>query len=199
MKDNKTSKELLEALAKTKESEVLAGKENLIAEFQEEYQKDVSSFRFKCSRWGDWLEISTARRGNPSQTGFEYVKSYSTAVNLTKLLCLRLETGHTPDTGGKVSYTYSEYLDGKIEIQSKYDSRPWERPLFGLAETPDFSIMFGGYNTGSRIDRITLDFPRPAEDDRICFDGIGATLFTPSRLGEGVYRQIIEAKDDLRK
>lgn len=198
----------LEAMAKVAEAKALARKDAIFAEAKVSHDKDVSGFAFKCSRWGEWLEISTARLGN------ERDKRFSTALNLNLVTNVTLVRGHVPDLEGEVEYyVFTQGDDGTGSISgSGIDGNepaprgfhyvvlnrepyiPTDRPLFYITPKPDNNYAWQMGNQMYQIRLKTPHYPRPAEDDQIKLTGIDATLYTPAGQGERVYREILNAK-----
>src|SRR5436309_3087604 len=91
-RDEKEVHAELERKAKVAEPDALAQKDKLFADAKAEHDRDVTGFHFKCSRWGEWLELSTARMANPAKAS--YPQRYSTSLNLDLVTAVRLQQGH---------------------------------------------------------------------------------------------------------
>lgn len=212
----------LQKLAEAAEPDVLAKKGKILADVQAEHAKDVEAYRFKVSRWGEWLEMSIARKARDS----EKMEKFSTSINLGLVTTVRLEGGHGPDEEGELNY-YASLEESKKPEPTKddhsgvtfssgpcygYELEPapkgyrWKvapdlptvpyRLLF--QEIKQEASQFGGFGYCSGAVGVAFEtghFPRFAQDDVIYFDGI-AQLYAPAGLGEKVYRQILAAKDE---
>lgn len=199
-------------LAKAAEVEALAKRNAVSADAKAEHDKDVDAYRFKVSRWGDWLEISIARLDGAKLTKF------TTSVNLQLVTTIHLEAGHDPDEEGIVRYVVHEVPDkeqnfemiggGPCGFDEWYPASkgyhwkvdPWLptapiRSMFYEKTKADSGFLGGSEFCGPPPVQLTTEhFPQFAADDEIHFDGI-AVLYVPAGLGEGVYRKILAAKD----
>jgi hypothetical protein len=188
----------LENTAKDKECCVLTERSHRFDEAEAEYKRDCEGFRFKCNRWGDWLEISIARLSNNNHW---YDTHHSSAINLKQVNSIQLVEGSKPDMRGVVTYKGTSTRDDNKElvwkVEPQYPDIPAGRPLFAPDISNVNSLSNYGYWSGEvRISFNTPNFPRPAEDDKIFFHGVGK-IFTPAGIGAKVYKQILTAKDKL--
>lgn len=217
-----TQKELraqVEALTVAAESKALAEAPKLLAQMQDEHAKDVAAYKFKVSRWGDWLEISLARLGNKAK-----LQKFSTSINLKLVTTVHLAEGHGPDEDGELRYDATTRSDARPDTSSgmtwSSNCDPWELPQPGqgrhweiIPDTPTapsremfyeisqrdeggtiYSMGYGNRCGYYGVQKTTTHYPRFAADDVIHFDGI-AILYAPAGLGEKVYREILAAKD----
>jgi hypothetical protein len=190
----------LERMAKDAEPTALAERDQLLALAQAEYEDDFSGFRFKCSRWGNWLQISISRLANSNSPYYWPIhgKHLVTSINLELLRIIRFEEGHIPDLAGELNYV-EWHREGNITVRPNLPLIPNSRPMFQKVpesrEEKEAVMMGGYYSYDYRIEFTTKDFVRVAEDDRIIFEGIG-TLFTPAKRGADVYRALMDAKNE---
>lgn len=198
MKEMKEPSEAeIEALAKAEEARLVALKPKLFADAHEEHKKDSAGFRFKCSRWGDWLTVSIARPIN------EHTPTFSAAINLKLVKAIRLVKGYIPDLSGVTFYeVHKTYRDGDSKYSAyvtAMSATDYTRRILFKFEDNKAGCFGGqfGYMGRAIATLKTENTVRYASDDRIEFDGMGATLFAPALLGEDVYKTLLSAKDDL--
>lgn len=217
-KKEKTGLELLaereeiaaELVAKAKEAETEANshRAKLLQEFTEEYRADYDGFAFECKRWGDFLTIMVKRLGHEGRGDGKrsIVRSHATAVNIRETRELRLDKGAMADSNGTLGYTvhalgdnggtwwgtgfgYRRIEGATYKVTPRFPHVPY-RQMFSLDDSED--RHHGLICEQDRIVRYrTEGFPRPAEDDRIRFEGIRATLFCPFGHGDSVYKTIL--------
>lgn len=216
---------LLETLARDAEPMALAKRDELLAAARLEHERDVAGFRFECARWGDFLNLSIARLGNPTEPKehFFYVErpeqKYSTAINLRHANTVRLILGNLPDTEGELTYGYwlphdkmdgcgtlggtgfGNYLPPKgshWEAAPNLPHIPYSRPLFEIRapKVAEHNVIDLSASN-YRIKFTTQNYTRAAHDDRIFFESLNATLFAPAGCGESVYRQVLTARETI--
>src|SRR5271156_4929061 len=87
---------ILESLAHCAEAKAYTQNDVLFSAALEEHKKDKDGFSFQCSRWGNWLRISSARMGNPIPTSDSWMnpQTFSTAINLDTVNTISLEAGY---------------------------------------------------------------------------------------------------------
>lgn len=170
----------------------------LMDRYRREHDEDVAAFRFSCHRHGDFLAIEVTR-------GEE---KFATAVNLKDYADIRPITGSPPAEDALVSYYISHVsLDGTHNVASvpigragpgwklvAHPHREWQLGCDRIFETD--AEARGTYTTNGFSNTAlyrTTDAPRPARDDRIRFNGAGATLSVPHTLGQKVYEDILSA------
>ncbi|WP_422923192.1 hypothetical protein [Singulisphaera sp. PoT] len=218
--------DLLERLAREAEPEGLAKRDELFEQAQAEHAKDVAGFKFECKRWGDFLNVSTARLGNPREpkNRFFYVEKpeqhYSTSVNLNLVTAIRLIEGHVPDMQGELGYAYNLVSDNTHggttiggtgfgnylapsghhwKVFPQFPRIPYSRPLFQMAKPEERDPENTIYMSDHSYSNIytTNAYPRPAHDDVILFEGLNARLFVPAGKGQAVYEAILGATDKV--
>ena len=223
MKDTPISQEvinaqhaILESLAHCAETKAYAQNDALFAEALKEHKEDKEGFNFQCSRWGNWLRISSARMGNPVPESYPWIpQTFSIAVNLDTVNTISLNPGYPPNKCGSIGYSFCRKdnmgncsngtNDGNYppsagyhyEVSARLPDIPTARPLFrydGL-EQP-FCYPFG-YDRSYQIQHKTVGFTQIAQDDSIVLSKVGV-LYTPATMGSEVLNQILAAKDTLK-
>ena len=218
----------LERSALNAEAEALLKKEELFSKAKEEYERDLAGFSFECKRWGDFLTIFIARKGNPTEPKDHFFgvekpeQSYSTSINLKNVDLIQLKEGYAPDQCGQLSYGYwlpSNENDGcgtlggtcfgnyaapdgyHWEARANLPYIPYSRPLFRMETPPRESegMVIDCSRDNYRIKYKTPNYTRAAEDDRIFFERINAYLFAPAGKGKEVYQMILSARDESPK
>lgn len=201
--DNSPPYQELERMAREAEPYVLSQRGRLFAEAQEEYERDVQGFRFRCNIWGDWLELSIARLANrKGSSRVSHPQSHSAAVNLKQIQVIEYYKGRLPDTSGEVGYEYGQTSKDCKHYTWKVEPRlpeiPNSRPLFRSSDTTKLSgPRYGLWGQLSLLQFTTPNFVSPASDDVIRFHGIDAEIYVPANMGEKAYKEILAAKDQL--
>lgn len=215
-RDGEHYPEHLETLAQEAGKIAAAKADELAATYADEHQRQLAEYAFDCRRHGDFLSLFITRSANkPSkwQTSPEHATSYSTTINLGRVKAIQLAEGHGPDRGltlgfsvsmkhegGGISWgtgggTYAPPKGAHYKVSPSYPHLPESRSSFFLEPEPSKdSHQWSGMmmNNGDySIKHKMSDFPRPAEDDKIEFDGLGATLFTPHSKGKDVLAAIL--------
>lgn len=181
----------LEKLAEAAEKEVLAMIPSRTAETQAELVAELAGYKFQCSQWGQFLNLSIARA--PLRDGT--IPHYSGAINLKETKSITLVPGRAPDFLGVVMYEH--YKTSEVESVGA---------LLHMHGTPERHMLhgaipgetYGGYSGYSqdwnryKIKRQTSGFPRWYKDDYIHFYGPGLTLYAPFGKGQEVYEQILK-------
>lgn len=202
----------VEALVAAAEVEALAKSSVILAEAVTEHGCDCSGYKFECRRWGDFLSLFIERLVISKSSSRLYLpKTYATAVNIRETRELKLVEGHGPDCNGSLTYHVSfTTTDGgyylsvggiptapkeyKCDVRPAYPRTNPYRPLFAL---DTIEHAGGGYDyDGHRAPHATRNYPRVARDDRIRFEGIGATLFAPAGLGASIYEKVLREIGD---
>lgn len=136
---------------------------------------------------------------------------FSTTLNIGRTTEIRLLAGNPADDGGKLGYGYQikhgdgggatvggtgfgNYVpsSGRYEVMPRYPRIPYHRTIFYLDPPPQPHQSGMIFNDQSyEIKFKTEPYARVAIDDRIRFEGIGATLFIPATLGEKVQGLIL--------
>lgn len=186
-----------ERAARAKEPEVLARIPAEMALNEADHKRQVAGYKFECRRYGDFLALFMERPVAAGNEGFSQGR-LTTSVNIAATRELRLNAGRAPDLDGVVRY---HVYDGKGDARPDYiyciNTAP---PLFSLdiIVTRD-SDNCHYYEERSHASYRTLHFPRPAADDRIRFEGIGATIFAPFGCGQAVYDAILKEIEVYRE
>lgn len=192
---------LLEQLAEEASPAVGAAQEALADRYDAEYDADVEGFHFECRRFGDFLTIYIARSGS----------KFSTALNIAATRTIHVAEGHAPDRLGETGFqarlmdsngssswgtgmgNYPAMAGWKYEVSPDAPWLPDRRPLFRLDE-PSPHREGGGIMMDNEVYQIRHRVPgtaRPAEDDKVRFEGIGATIYCPAGKGAEVWRAIL--------
>lgn len=209
----------LEDLRVAAEPAALARSDELMAEFRDHHERDVAGYRFECRRWGDFLSLFIERNGRKlGPWAREWGRqTFATSVNVGATTSIRLAVGHGPDTEGKVGWTaYARADEGggcvswdgfnwppkgyHLEVDAELPYIP-RLDLFEIRERPAADPTMHCGNTmyvqsWTTLRETTAPFARPAKDDRILFEGIGATVFAPAGLGQGVLDLILSTIGD---
>lgn len=207
----------LETMARAAEPAVLAKKAQLFAEATAEWTKDREGYTFECRRFGDFLVVFIERSANPDPKKQQYTsfpRKFTTAVNIGTTREIRLIKGHDPDLNGEFNYSADRAAEAKDGVELQYESSDkktvtgffkvqpsdrfprlpsYGREVFKLDPAPQNNGVLMGYSSnGIRSTKYrTENYVRVATDDQIRFEGIGATLFVPSGLGQQVYDSIL--------
>lgn len=165
---------------------------------EDEHRRQVAGFSFECRRFGDFLTLFIERME----------QKLATSVNIAATREIRLYPGHAPDFNGQVLYRLSStYVVNDDGTRDDEEHKVWpdyitsahaRRQLFALDEKREDrnNFMYSGpRHTGHR----TANFPRPAEDDSIRFEGIGATLYAPFGCGQAAHDAILKEIEAYRK
>ncbi len=200
-----TREAALERAAIAAEPEVLAKIPAENAANEAEHRRQLAGFKFECRRYGDFLTLFMERPIRVwNEPEFQQYK-LSTSINIAATREIRLNAGHAPDFNGYVQYhirnCYFINADGireeeppvRPEYDTAYEAR---RLLFALDEKHDRgNVMYSGpQHTRYR----TANFPRPAADDSIRFEGIGATIYAPFGCGQAVYDAVLQEIEAYR-
>lgn len=174
----------LAALARAEEPAVLARAHERAAAFAVAYERDLAAYKFECRRWGDFLALFI-ERANPNHERGEpaAVLTCATAVNLRDTRELRLDEGHGPDDEGVVCY-YWNTVGGSDRLCVAAWPPAGSYPRLFALDDPDRGYL--SYGPDNMVDYKTSNYPRPAGDDRIRFEGIGGTLYAPAGRGAEV-------------
>jgi hypothetical protein len=212
--------QLLENLAREAETEALSKCDEYLAAAKEEYERDVAGFRFESTVFGDFLNISIARLGNPTEpkNQFFFVETpeppQSLAINLRNVRAVRLTLGHTPSLEGELSYgyvlkqddgkgtriggtnfgNYSAPIGSHWEVRPGYPYIPYSRPLVYIEkpkEKHEHCIDLSAYDYSIKF--TTKNYAAAAKDDTIYFEGARITLYVPAGKGKEVHDQILAA------
>lgn len=203
---------LLEALAIAADPETARLNDEMFVAYVTDHQRQYDGWSFRCTRWGDFLTLFIERQGQPEMSGYIYLtvkKLFSTSLNISSTREIRLETGHGPDQKREVSYAYEQRSDsdggyisatrltkgGHFVVTPKGCAPIQPAPFVVHDAPPDISNYFATYYDHPPY-QIQHTFPngaRPAADDRICFEGIGMTLYAPFGRGSSTYDAIMAA------
>ncbi len=173
---------------------------------EDEHRRQVSGYKFECRRYGDFLTLFMERPVKGWREAEFHQNRLATSVNIAATREIRLTAGHAPDFNGFVLYhVYGCYVvmpDGTRketqpvhpEYATANDAR---RTLFSLDEKRDDTHYFSSGR--DHTDHRTANFPRPAADDSIRFEGIGATVYAPFGCGQAVCDAILKEIEAYRE
>lgn len=202
----------LERLAREAEPEAWEKADQLFAEYAAEHQRQSDGYVFECRRWGDFLSVFIERKGNGEPDWWDGVKvnKVSQSLNIGIVKAIRFVEGHCFDRRGSLGYGYSMPADKEehgaviggtgfghyaphegyhYEVQPNFPYLPKSRPLIVIAKEKDKDRFYG--SDSYEIRHRTENFPRPAQDDQIVFEGIRTTIYVPAGKGRGVYDAIL--------
>lgn len=218
VEDTRSEQEIFEdgllALAKKKEAALLERKDELIKEYQEEYDLHFSKTIVSSARIGNFISVYIQR---PNKEGYQ--QEAAVCVHIPTCGPIVFEKGHPPDFEGVISYYSVQCYDRApdpaevVKRPNDYESRAYRVEAFypslpsyrKLMEVPDWGkngvqncasprLFSGNYHSNLSYD--TEDFPRPARDDRICFKGCETTLYLPAGRGEEFLKYILSLTEE---
>lgn len=167
---------------------VLAKKQRYLEDTVKEHETQFKSFKFECSLWGQFLNLSIAR--DMGQTGsLEPVVYYSMAINLMNVKAINFFPGHGPDLNWTVKYYVNYNHNPKnITVIEQLESLPYR---YIINDTSKGGHNNNGYHSDLFAKRTTPNFPRYAADDRIVFFGTDLELHVPFGRGQEVFKKIM--------
>lgn len=201
-RDRPAYKEFVIKLAKEEEIQVLAKKTELFNTLLESHEKDCTTFKFECRRWGDFLTFFVERYQNDPYWNLVGTKKESISINLGATKTIKLSLGRPPDNHGTVTYTattdYGKQEQPGLPLSFKqehwyYIARPnlpnvhYYGVIFDPSEQSGYAPQ---YNYDSHIDYYTKNYPRARQDDHIIFEGVGK-LWVPPGFGEKTHQTIL--------
>lgn len=171
-----------------------------LAEYQKAHDADVAKYSFDCRRHGDFLSVFLERGTKVStHERFRAVGKVSHAINIGRVSTIQHAEGNIPDCRGSVSFTVTR--DSLLSLGDPFPVWPqvWSRSETIFIASPDGKSNMGVMGAASLGDMSyqifngmhLADAPRPANDDRIEFNGTGVTLFMPAGMGRPVYDAIM--------
>lgn len=206
--------EELKALAIAEEPEALDRADELMASFEAEFARDTAEYRFECRRWGDFLSLFIARPVYSWRSEVPTVETYATAVNLRETREIKLLCGRAPDRDGELEYMANWTSDNRDAVATgtgcgtspapkgyhyvvspEYPRIPG-RSLFSLDVRADRDCGMVMHHHEEKPRHRTPNYPRPAEDDRIRFEGIDATVYAPAGRGQEIHETILQEIGD---
>lgn len=214
--DDDVTPQQIEALAAQAEVEALVKRDSRLADYWAEHERDCSTYKFECRRWGDFLSLFIERRIYEWEEGDYSFKTHAASVNIRETRTVTLNTGNEPDLLGTLVYRAQLRSDGggsagwgtgygrapapegfHYEILEDYQrAGPWQ--IFVLDPEPTGNefrgVRFGLNDYQPR--HVTQNYARPATDDAVRFEGIRATLFVPAGRGQPIYEQILREIGD---
>lgn len=221
-KEEQETHELLERLALELVDDVIADQPLWFEKYNEEYERDVSGYSFECCKHGDFLTLFITRNANP-QTKHPYAifgaktseRTLATTINLGLCKEIKFIHGHPPDLLGRVMFHYRIQSENGLTIGgTNFGNYAAPKNSRWVVRKPECRILHGRplfvFDTveekceGAYIDMSAYDYrikttvdntARPAEDDRIRFEGLGATLYAPASLGEDIYQMILRTME----
>jgi hypothetical protein len=206
----------LEAKAKAAEPAAMSERDKRLEDCKNEWKRDNESFVFECRRWGDFLTLMVKRLSLESwRDGGASLASYVSAINIRETREIRLDLGSPADDAGELGYTvFMESDDGKgsgwgtgcgharapkgyhYVVRPNFPYSP-HRPMVTL-DAPERD--HGNYIMSDQnrlVHHKTRPYPRYAVDDRIRFNGPGATLFCPHGRGQEIQKVILTEIGDF--
>lgn len=196
--------EKIEAMAVAREIIEREEQQGRFAIFAADHEKDAATFEFDCRRHGDFLSVFVTRS---DVRGDDPIK-FSTAINIGKTKTIQMMAGHGPDNTDTMRYRLSAIaIDGsgsawwtgmgrgppakgqEYIVRGDVKGLPYGRLVFAIDQEPDGHSYIG--MNEYRVRHQTKDYARAAEDDRIRFEGVKATIYTPAGLGQSVHDKIM--------
>jgi hypothetical protein len=211
----------VEALRQAEEAKAMAALPGLYEEAKAAHAQDVAAYSFECRRWGDYLTVFVSRlgvRGWRHGEGWSHdieANSYSTSINVRDSRTITLANGRAPDLNGRLGYHVRAEKDGdEASWCSSGGSGEYKAPkgyhwavhpnlpsltlrgeMFRLDERKSDNLSHYNsvyfHNDAGRGLSETPGYLRLAEDDRIYFSGVGATIFAPAGKGQEVHDAIM--------
>ena len=211
----------LAALARAAEPAALERAPKILAAFVAEQERQNVGFSFEAKRYGEFLTVRVARLGNPegSQRKFSTTLNLSLVHEIKlkpghdadrdgTLTYACSNCTHTDiDTGWTITgIDVSSAPPEGATVAPVYPLAPRQRASYAASRGPapaecqelttigsQIQVPLGGYvYIGPKpINYTTKGYPRPAEDDQVCFDGVGATLSVPHGKGQEVLDEIL--------
>lgn len=173
--------------------DVLSEQPLRLAEFERHHLLDRDSYHFECRKWGDWLSLFI-QRGTTQKTWIDghlfQDDKFLTSVNVAQTKEIRLIAGTEAGTEGRGEFiVYTERDPVKIECSYPSVTQPSRKFILGNYSRPQMGSLFFH---GESPHFIPIEnCAAPAQDDRIVFKSIEATLFVPFGKGKDVYNQIL--------
>lgn len=184
--------------AETMKPEVMLQQPARLAKFQEEHDADVQGYEFRCERWGDYLALFI-QRGSETESKYwvPEKRRICAALNIGETREIKLIDGRLPDLEGHACFGYFEQRDNTTG-KDEYCPEPLllKNEIRWMKLSLDNRTKEEGMHLASERDSLPVRLEgvaRPAEDDLIRFEGIGATLHMPCGLGKEVYQKILDA------
>lgn len=197
--------QLLERLALDKELEVLRERMSVDEEFRAEHQNDLAAYKLRAEKWGPYLSLFIERltshgRYRDESGGYKYtcepvVRFWAGALYLPESSTIEFVEGHPVDMQGSVVYRSAGGSDGGAAVAPRegYKSLPERRTIHTVQKKISNNRHCGAYYEPQQPKHITPNWPRPAADDKIIFNGIRTTLYIPYGRGQEVYGTILGA------
>lgn len=196
----------IEKLALDEQTKLLANKDEKWAQMLAEFEKDKKGYKFQCARWGNFLNLSIARLGNAEPSSENtwwqpHPRYYSGSLNLDLIKEISFTEGSEPALDFTVTYRHSvnHTTDGdKDNIYSNAQAVKTSSPMINFEPEPSKNgsgmgnSLYYGQNEPYKTKLTTPDYPRQAEDDKIIFRGVGATLYAPAGMGSDLYKRILK-------
>lgn len=189
--------ELVEKYRLKKEKEILAAVPEKIASYKKYYDEQASGFKFKCQRWGQFLNIYVTFGDS----------EFETSLNFGNLKRIDIIDGHLPDNLGEIYYYIDAAKDEEkgnrdISFINKYIPNLYKHLICSSASVTAECVVkcsempFFGWGQGQYfLPKKTIGAARSFKNDVIDFKGIDFNLEVPFGLGRSVYEKIMKAKD----
>jgi hypothetical protein len=201
---------------------LLARKDAIAKAYALAYAADYASYKFACSRKGDFLTLDMTRRAERMPSVLDADQSRigpvrtTTSINLAHVTSIDLTVGKPLRNEPEAWQFQNRAPSGGLAWSSNGIDPEYPVVASVSAEATDFHYAYfppprpaeshQGYNGGGMTyyvpqdhpagpgDRWTIpDFPQEATDDHIRLAGLGATILTPQGLGQAVLDQIMTA------
>lgn len=178
--------------------EIIAGREQKLAEFQRRHEADKASYRFDCRRHGDFLALFITR---PSTSKTTVQGKLVTAVNLGASRLITPAYGRLPDMQGTV--TFQQTWSNGATVKAVYEEVAWIQMV--SIETPPQQVpqhmpsQMWGHQHDPLGTIVVKDCPRAALDDSIHFVGPGVTLLMSAGLADSVFETILMEIGDTQQ
>lgn len=199
----------LETALIEKRPEALAEQPALLQKFIDDYDHNLSTYRFECRRWGDHLAVCISREivsadhwrvVNYREDPGSYNNTVST-VNIGKSSEIRLTKGHPPDLNGYMSFSLATNSDPLKPVKAVIVHHPnyaIRQMIYTVTENNrDHGIT---YNGGNQSYFGTIGAAQPDMDDQILFVGTGTIISVPHTLGQSVHDMILrEIQEGYRR
>jgi len=155
------------------------------------------------------VTVFVERKANSTKGWGAGPRKIAASLNIGTVKKIVINEGNAPDRGGMLSYAFSvvrdkdsgiywsssdAYLqdDKEYEVRPDYAYLPSARNLLVQDDESrdQRSAIYMGQD-GYRIRHETSDYPRPAKDDALYFEGIGQTLYMPAGMGVDIHARIM--------
>lgn len=180
--------------------QILATKDEKLAEFVKVHQADCDSYTFECRRHGDFLAVFIQRGPMPlGVISWKPDNKIAATIVLGETQGFYLRSGEPPSMNGDTTFHQVQIVNGGDEVLAQYKNAHYPRyemlylpPPPGQRDTGQG--MMGYYNDGALSGIRVSDCPCGATDDTIVFNN-GVRISAPAGLGQGVYDKILASAE----